>query len=182
MISLNPVDWLSYMGLLLFHWSEGHFAEALSVGDQMLALAPGLEVIQLMRLPSLIVLGRNQEAGTLAEWAATTGDSFWRQHIRLAWHAHRKEQEQARALMTSGFLDSSWRDLQYSPYVAEAHAQLGEPEPALKWLENAIRMGFLHHRFLSESDPFLSPLRSHPRFQGLLDEARHRARALGESP
>ena len=182
MISLNPVDWLSYMGLLLFHWSEGRFAEALSVGDQMLVLAPGVEVIQLMRMQPLIVLGRNQEAGTLAEWAATTGDSFWRRHIRLAWHAHRKEHEQAGALMTSGFLDSSRRDMQYSLYVAEAHAQLGEPEPALEWLENAIRMGFLNHRFLSERDPFLSPLRSHPRFQRLMDEARDEARALEESP
>ena len=182
MISLNPMDWVSYMGLFLHHLHEGHFAEALAVGDQMLALAPGLEVIQVIRMQPLIVLGRDEEAAALAQWAAATGDSFWRRHIRLAWHGHRKERQQAHALMSSDFVDASRRDPNYSLYVAEACAQLGEYDLALEWLENAIRMGLLNHRFLSATDPFLGPLRPDPRFQSLVTEARNRARALEGPP
>lgn len=131
----------------------------------------------------LIVLGRDDEAAALAEWAAATGDSLWRRHIRLAWHGHRKEHQQAHALLSPDFVDSSRRDPNYSLYVAEAFAQLGESDLALQWLEKAVRMGLLNHRLLSETDRFLGSLRPAPRFQSLMNEVRNRARALeGPSP
>jgi hypothetical protein len=75
-------------------------------------------------------------------------------------------------------LQTCRRDLQFSSYVACAYAMLGDADTALDWLENAVELGFLNHRYLSGIDPLLAPLRGDPRFQALMSVARERAKAL----
>ena len=70
------------------------------------------------------------------------------------------------------------RDFQYSWWVACAYAMLGDADSALDWLENAIELGFLNHRYLGEIDPILAPLRGDPRFQALMARAREKQAEL----
>ena len=72
----------------------------------------------------------------------------------------------------------SVEDANYSACVAEAYAQVGETALALEWIENALRMGFLNHEYLSKRDVFLAPLRGDPRFEALMDKAREKERAF----
>ena len=47
-------------------------------------------------------------------------------------------------------------------------AILGEAEPAIDWLTNAVDREFLNYPLFATVDPLLAPLRTHPRFQALM--------------
>ena len=60
------------------------------------------------------------------------------------------------------------RNVEYwSWLLAECYGVLGEQTLALEWLENAVRRGFVHYRYLSRSRTFDS-LRGNPQFEELL--------------
>ncbi|MGH9555029.1 MAG: tetratricopeptide repeat protein, partial [Terriglobales bacterium] len=52
------------------------------------------------------------------------------------------------------------------------YALLGEPEKALQCLEKAVGLGFGHKEWLA-NDSDLDSLRTHPRFQALLEKLTH---------
>ena len=181
LISLNPLDCWSYMGRWFSLCASGRFTECLAVADQMVALAP-IEANHLVRAWSLKYLGWTEELGVLADWAKGAGDSFYLRVIRLCWAANQGLREEAETLLTPELLEASRRDFQYSMGIAETYAQLGEVDPALDWLENAIRMGYLNHAFFAGKNPLLAPLRRHPRFQALVGRAREQAKAFEATP
>lgn len=59
-------------------------------------------------------------------------------------------------------------DKEFSWWLADLHACMGDHEAALRWLEQSVQLGFYNQRFWSEVDPFLAPLRGHPRFEELM--------------
>jgi tetratricopeptide (TPR) repeat protein len=181
MIAISPVDPMSYVALWTVHFFDGRFAEALATADQMVALAPDVEGCRFCRIQPLLALGRLEEAAVVAAWAELDRASFWRRHTLLAWRAFRGDRDGVLALLTPEFLESNRRDLQYSALVAEAYAQLGEPESALEWLGNAVRLGYWNHHYLAERDPFLKPLRGDPRLEALMERAREERHSLEEA-
>ena len=66
----------------------------------------------------------------------------------------------------------------YPNFIAACLAMVGDHEGAVEWLERAVAWGFSNHRFLGECSPFLAPLRGHPRFERLLEQAREKERAF----
>jgi len=70
------------------------------------------------------------------------------------------------------FLYTVKRDPQYSSFMADVYALLGDKEKALEWLENAVSRGFLNYPFLNEYDPYLANLRSEPRFRKLMERVK----------
>jgi serine/threonine-protein kinase len=56
--------------------------------------------------------------------------------------------------------------------LADIHAAAGDREQALDWLANAIRLGVVCTRYMTERSPFLKPLRGDPAFERLVAEAR----------
>jgi non-specific serine/threonine protein kinase len=75
------------------------------------------------------------------------------------------------AQLTDEVIASLRRDPQYSYHLASFTAALGRREEALDWLENAVGRTFVPVT-LFESDPFLAPLRTDPRFERILARAR----------
>jgi hypothetical protein len=69
-------------------------------------------------------------------------------------------------------------DETFPRYLAMCFARIKEYDLALQWLERAIQWGFTNHRFLSEYDRFLAPLRGDPRFEALMERAREKQRAF----
>ena len=59
-------------------------------------------------------------------------------------------------------------DEMYPLFFANILAHIGEYDAALDWLERSINWGFSNHRFLSEYNRFLAPLREDQRFASLL--------------
>ena len=58
--------------------------------------------------------------------------------------------------------------------LAQGYALLGASERALHWLAIAVDRGFINYPFLARYDPFFEKLRSHPRFQQLIETVRDR--------
>jgi len=63
-------------------------------------------------------------------------------------------------------------------FVATGFARAGDSEAALRWLDQAITWGFTNHRFLSEHNRFLAPLRGDPRFEALMEKTREKERGF----
>ena len=75
-------------------------------------------------------------------------------------------------------LELARMDKEFSWWLTISFALMGETNETLRWLENAIELGFVNYRFWSEFDPFLAPLRTDPRFLALMDRARRQQRVL----
>lgn len=59
---------------------------------------------------------------------------------------------------------------EYFPiFLANSLALVGEMKEALDWIEQAISWGFSNHRFLSQYNRFIAPLRGDPRFEALME-------------
>jgi hypothetical protein len=69
-------------------------------------------------------------------------------------------------------------DETFSWAMAGSFAQMGRPDEAIEWLENAITYGFVNAEFLSERDILLEPLRADPRFRELVAAARAQSEKL----
>lgn len=68
------------------------------------------------------------------------------------------------------------RDKELSCWLADCLTRVGATDEALGWLANSIERGSIDHRFWSEIDPFLAPLRGDPRFLALMERAREKQR------
>jgi serine/threonine protein kinase/tetratricopeptide (TPR) repeat protein len=178
-IAIDPMSPMSYTPLMFAHWLGGRFDLALGVWEQACKLDPGNTVCEVTGVLFLITMGRHEEAFALAQRAEKEEPLTIIHRLALLWrYAIVGERERALSWMTPGALQTCRRDFQFSSDVACAYVMLGDADTALDWLENAIELGFLNHRYLSEIDPVLAPLRRDPRFQALMSVARDRARAL----
>jgi len=67
---------------------------------------------------------------------------------------------------------------EYLPaYLASCLAWVGELDEALDWIEQAIAWGNAAHRF-HETNRFFAPVRDHPRFLALMEQAKEQERAF----
>jgi Flp pilus assembly protein TadD len=87
----------------------------------------------------------------------------------------------ARVLSESPLEHLSGSDKEFCWWMADCLCRVGDFDGACRRLERAIALGFVNHRFWSEFDPFLAPLRNHMQFQSLMETARARQAALGLS-
>jgi TolB-like protein/tetratricopeptide (TPR) repeat protein len=88
------------------------------------------------------------------------------------------DREGTHAAVTPDLVEAARVDWQYSWEVASGYALIGAADQAMDWLQNAVTLGFINHRFLSQHDPLLAGLRSDPRFRTLMDDARQRHERL----
>jgi tetratricopeptide (TPR) repeat protein len=79
---------------------------------------------------------------------------------------------------TTDVLDVAKIDWTLSWLLAGVFTQIGETDEALGWLEKALELGFINHRFFSAVDPFLVPLRDDAQFQAVMDRMRDRQRTV----
>jgi non-specific serine/threonine protein kinase len=70
------------------------------------------------------------------------------------------------------FLHAVKRDPQYSSFMADFYALLGDKEKALDWLENACGRGFINYPYLNEYDPYLTGIRGEARFKKLMERVK----------
>jgi len=80
--------------------------------------------------------------------------------------------------MTPEFEASGKRDMQNAMMIASGYAMLTMVDEAASWLRQAMSRGFINYPFLAEYEPFLARIRSDPRVQEVLSEAKERWEAF----
>lgn len=107
------------------------------------------------------------------------GAGLWSDFGELGLHALRGDQVRVReVLQKTDLREVATTDEYYPLFLANGLALVGDTDEALQWLEQAISWGFTNHRFLSQHNRFLAPLRGDSRFQALMDRAREKERAF----
>jgi serine/threonine protein kinase/Flp pilus assembly protein TadD len=181
-LAIDPMSPASHLPLVFSHWLNGRFESALQVMERACRLDPGSSTYRVLTVFLLIPSGKREEAFALAAQAEKEGQPNVVHRLAILWrYALEGDREKALSWMPAEALETCRRDLQWSFYLACAYAMLGDDD-ALGWLENAVELGFLNHRYLGEIDPILAPLRVDPRFQALMARARKLQAELEASP
>jgi tetratricopeptide (TPR) repeat protein len=173
MLRLDPLNSYTHMMLGFAEWLDGNYEEGLVHLRRMTEIDPNNPLGALI-IPMLIgMAGRHAEACE----AFATFHTAWPQHpfalVARAYElALRGDAEAARASITAELLQMMGSDLQYSSWVAEIYALIGDRDLALDWFERAIQRGYVHYPYFAEHDRFLDGLRDEPRFQDLLERCR----------
>ena len=178
-IAIDPMSPMSYMPLVFAHWMDGRFDLALESLDLAGKVEPSSRILDFTRVLILISMGRHEEAFLLTERTEKDEQLTISHRLALLWrYAIVGERGKALYWMSPEAVQTCRRDFQYSWLVACAYAMLDDFDTTLDWLENAVDLGFLNHRYLGEIDPFLVPLRGDPRFQALMERAREKQAEL----
>jgi TolB-like protein/Flp pilus assembly protein TadD len=165
---IDPLNPLAVAVTGVVHFCEGRFGAAVDVFRR---------AFPELRLPiergwlgvGLAYAGREDEAlAVLDPVALSPGCDAWTSFSVLLRHALRGERDQVPEVLTPEFAALARSGAHYSWQVASLLARLQERAPALDWLENAVRRGFVNYPLLRYRDPFLAPLRSEPRFERLV--------------
>ena len=129
---------------------------------------------------ALAYAGKEDEAIAVFERCARLNAGVFSDFCELGARAFRGERENARAWFESkgNLQQGAMSDESFPGYVSTCFARVGEFDLALRWLEQAIRWGFTNHRFHSEHNRYLAPLRGAPRFEALMKLAQEQARAI----
>ncbi len=96
---------------------------------------------------------------------------FWQFYLLLKFAAQGDREKLAQSLRPE-FLYAVKRDPQYSSFMADIYALLGDKEKALDWLDNAVSRGFINYPYLNEYDPYLADIRGEPRFKKLMEQVK----------
>lgn len=99
-------------------------------------------------------------------------EDLWSQLGLCFKHALRRDSKNLKPLTRDLAAIAEW-DLQYSWFLAECHALVGEDEEALRWLENAVSRGFINYPLISRLDPFLENIRAEERFEELMKRVKY---------
>jgi len=177
-VAVDPGNWLSRVAQGLVALLSGNPEAAVAAARRMVDLT-GAEPIPKMSLGIYCgYAGRKEEACTLSRQVAATGETL--AFVGTVWEAALRQDQEAfrRAVADSPLLELARMDKEFSWWLTDSFALMGDTDNALRWLESAIELGFVNHRFWSEIDPFLAPLRTEPRFQALMSRARERQRAF----
>jgi hypothetical protein len=62
-------------------------------------------------------------------------------------------------------------------FLAGGYALIGRRDDALRWLKEAVRLGFINYPFFTRA-PFLESLRGDAEFQALMQQVERRWRAF----
>jgi tetratricopeptide (TPR) repeat protein len=174
-IRLDPKLYEGYLYYANGRFAEGNLAEAAKLFEQ--AAAVRTEDYQAPGLAALCYAGLGRELEARAAYEKTVRAA--ERHIELNPDDPRAYYLGATAWCRLGQVEKGleWGDkaLALDPddagvlyNVACLNAVAGRVEPALDQLEHAVQNGFGHREWI-EHDPDLDSLRSHPRYQALLN-------------
>ncbi len=96
---------------------------------------------------------------------------MWQLYYLLK-YAAKGDRENFSRWLSPEFLHAVKRDPQYSSFMVDFYALLGDKEKALDWLDNAVNRGFINYPYLNEYDPYLAGIRGEPRFKKLMERVK----------
>jgi TolB-like protein/Tfp pilus assembly protein PilF len=163
-VALDPISASAQLNLAGALFAARRYAESEAAARRVLAQQPERASASAALGWALLMQGRYDEAlqafdAEPVRWARRNGRS-------LVFAMSGRTQEARRELQVFQKESGDYAALQY----AEAEAQLGNLDAAMRWLETARRVHDPGLTGLAYTDPTLDPLRGDPRFQRLMAE------------
>ena len=123
--------------------------------------------------------GKEDEALSLLKKVGSMDAGGISDLAKLLYFALQDDQLGFNALLEQTIILDAGKTDEYIPvYLAGCFARIGAKDRALEWIEQAISWGFSNHRFLSQYNRFLEPLRGDLRFKALMERAREKQLAF----
>jgi hypothetical protein len=155
---------------------DGDFEAAISWGRRTHNIIPGdPESLYWIAIATSYTGAHDQAAHLFAQAideAGTAGDSW-----ELFPAALRGDVDAVRAIV-EGRGAYVRENIEAAWFAADCLAHVGEREAAIDCIASLIEHDFVNHRFLSQIDPFLAPLRGDERFEQLMELARQKQEAF----
>ena len=85
----------------------------------------------------------------------------------------KKDKEKVALLLTPEVAAQIQIDLQFSFHLATFYSYLDEKSESLKWLENAVKRGFINYPLINEEDKLLNNVRDDERFKALMKRVKY---------
>ena len=179
-IERDPFTWTIHLSRSVVDLFDGKFDVALARFRKWTKEMTDPAFSQWWLGQALAYAGKEDEAIAAFERGARSSSGLFTELCEMGARSFRGERENARAWFESkeDLRQAANSDEYYPRFLAVCFARIKEYDLALQCLEHAIGWGFMNHRFLSEYDRFLAPLRGDPRFQALMERAREKQRAF----
>jgi TolB-like protein/thioredoxin-like negative regulator of GroEL len=175
---LMAVDPLTPLTRCMPGWAdvlEGDFAAAVGPYRQMFEMDPGNPMGRLFYVSVLIDNRRQAEVNEIvATLPLQMRDTLPGRLTLFLAHAFAGNRHGALAAVTPEVEAAANGTDVFPRILAQGYALAGIPERAIDWLGIAVDRGFVNYPFLAQHDPSFESLRSHPRFQQLLEIVRGR--------
>ena len=173
LLEVDPLTGLNHClpGYIRAH--HGEFREALPHYERMLEVEPS-NVPNRWCFVQLAIRANDMErawqlSDTILEEAPGT---TFAQQARVLRCALSDDPVGAERAVTPHLAAAARWDEHSSWWIGSALAMAGQLDEAVNWLENAVRLGFVDHPFLSRIDPCLENLNGHPPFVRLMDRVK----------
>jgi serine/threonine protein kinase/Tfp pilus assembly protein PilF len=168
-IDIDPLNSGSRALKAVIRFMQGRFDEAQEPVLQFQHINPDSNMWNLWAALILAYRGCHAEARELIDTHVDKKDQDGLGKLCLALnYALRGDDTSLSGLMDADFVTTVQMDCQYSWHMAAFYSFLGEKNQALKWLENAVKRGFINYPFLQYYDRLLDNIRKEPRFQLLI--------------
>jgi serine/threonine protein kinase/predicted Zn-dependent protease len=86
----------------------------------------------------------------------------------------RGRNDEARRLLTAEILAVRFGVEFLARFLGQLFARMGDVDASIDAFEHAMHLGFTNWPYLAKLDPWVAPVREHPRFQRFLEEVRER--------
>ncbi|HET9363231.1 MAG TPA: hypothetical protein VFO58_25960, partial [Vicinamibacterales bacterium] len=172
---LNPLYWTQ---LALARFVQGRIAEAEYAARRGIELSDRGTPVRFYAAIGLVLAGRQEEGiGVLDEVASTLGESPYGSISAFMARALQGDANAASRHVTP-LVEQSARWVEYlALFLADGYALIGRRDDALRWLKEAVRLGFINYPFFTR-DPFLESLRGDAEFQALMQQLERRWRSF----
>ena len=181
--SLDPLHAVNHGVKAWIEMIDGRFEAALACGRRAMELAPGDQWTAALTGLYATYAGRDPEARELFQRALGMENGIFAKVTTLMLLALDGDRPGvADALGRGGLREHAATDEQSAWWLAALLARVGERDEALRWLDCALDLGFVHFRFFGEVDPWLAPLRGDDRFVEILHRAAARQRSFEGDP
>jgi TolB-like protein len=172
---LDPLSWMSRLGFVATAFYAGDFNLATKDLSVLLPSDYDVSICALIVVQLYAQVRRIDDAAAVARsmMSRDPNDPFSQLGMMFI-DALQGRPEEARARITPELLAIMRADLQYSSWMADVFALIGDRDAAFDWLKHAIGRGFINYPLIARHDRLLHDLRKDPRFDPLVADLRSR--------
>jgi TolB-like protein/class 3 adenylate cyclase len=153
----------------------GEFDRACALFAKAHQMEPDNPAINFVYAQALAMAGRREEACALVDRIQRDAPtSFYHGLGGVLRAALRGDKAAAHAALEPAVEEGAKSDMQYSWTLAQAFSLLGETQPSVQWLENAVARGFSNYPIIAQLDPLLEGVRGDAGFQRVARTAKEK--------